>query len=309
MKRSSRNNRRRSNNSNGGNGIITGVLIGMILAVSALAVLMWYMSNQQTLFPQQQAKTNKTDEYQQRPQRPVTPPKTEIIRPQDNGVVPPLETAPVITTVESPTVTQPATTNTPNGEKIEQVEKVEKVEKNEKKEIVKKEEPKKVNDDVLGEFIRKKDQEKKQANQNDKDALGDFIAKIDQKKQPEKQSNTKQPTQTKKSQDDDELGNLIGHIEQKNKQTAKNTAQKSTFKPIVEGKSVIQAGSFATQEQAESQRAKLSMLGVSTHIETAVKDGKTYYRVRSSSIDTEQAYALKKRLAAQNTDSIVIPYR
>ena len=78
---------------------------------------------------------------------------------------------------------------------------------------------------------------------------------------------------------------------------------------MVEGKSVLQAGSFATQEQAESQRAKLSMMGIQTHIETAVKDGKTYYRVRSASIDTEQAYALKKRLADNQTDSIVIPYR
>ena len=57
-------------------------------------------------------------------------------------------------------------------------------------------------------------------------------------------------------------------MEQKNnKQPEKQTAQKSVFKPIVEGKSVVQAGSFATQEQAENQRAKLSMLGVSTHIE------------------------------------------
>lgn len=279
-----RSSRRRSSRGGGGNGIITGILIGMILAVGAVAVLMWYMNNKHNTLQQPQVERNDPNEYQ-RPQRPATPVTTEIIRPQDSGV-PPLQVEVVPETPATPENTVASTTET---------------DKTDKKEIAKKEESKKANDDVLGEFIRKKDQEKqvdKKPEKEKKDDLGNLIAKIDQDKQ------------AKKNQDDDDLGNLIGRIEQKNnKQPEKQTAQKSVFKPVVEGKSVVQAGSFATQEQAENQRAKLSMLGVSTHIETAVRDGKTYYRVRSGSIDTEQAYALKKRLAEQNTDSIVIPYR
>ncbi|MBR3481874.1 MAG: SPOR domain-containing protein [Neisseriaceae bacterium] len=278
-----RSSRRRSSRGGGGNGIITGILIGMILAVGAVAVLMWYMNNKHNTLQQPQVERNDPNEYQ-RPQRPATPVTTEIIRPQDSGT-PPLQAEIVPETPATPENTATSTAET---------------DKTDKKEIAKKEEPKKANDDVLGEFIRKKDQEQAQKppEKEKKDDLGNLIAKIDQDKQ------------AKKNQDDDDLGNLIGRMEQKNnKQPEKQTAQKSVFKPIVEGKSVVQAGSFATQEQAENQRAKLSMLGVSTHIETAVRDGKTYYRVRSASIDTEQAYALKKRLAEQNTDSIVIPYR
>ncbi|MBR5940115.1 MAG: SPOR domain-containing protein [Neisseriaceae bacterium] len=280
-----RSSRRRSSRGGGGNGIITGILIGMILAVGAVAVLMWYMNSQPNKLQQPQTQSQDPNEYQ-RPQRPATPVTTEIIRPQDAGV-PPLQTEVVQETPAVPETTVAEDTAA--------------TDKTEKKEIAKKEEPKKANDDVLGEFIRKKDQEqaKKQPEKEKQDDLGNLIAKIDQEKQAKK-----------KNQDDDDLGNLIGRIEQKNNnQQKQQTAQKSVFKPIVEGKSVVQAGSFATQEQAENQRAKLSMLGVSTHIETAVRDGKTYYRVRSGSIDTEQAFALKKRLAEQNTDSIVIPYR
>ena len=278
-----RSSRRRSSRGGGGNGIITGILIGMILAVGAVAVLMWYMNNKHNTLQQPQVERNDPNEYQ-RPQRPATPVTTEIIRPQDSGT-PPLQAEVMPETPATPENTATSTAET---------------DKTDKKEIAKKEEPKKANDDVLGEFIRKKDQEQAQKppEKEKKDDLGNLIAKIDQDKQ------------AKKNQDDDDLGNLIGRMEQKNnKQPEKQTAPKSVFKPIVEGKSVVQAGSFATQEQAENQRAKLSMLGVSTHIETAVRDGKTYYRVRSASIDTEQAYALKKRLAEQNTDSIVIPYR
>lgn len=278
-----RSSRRRSSRGGGGNGIITGILIGMIVAVGAVAVLMWYMNNKHNTLKQPQVERQDPNEYQ----RPVAQPKTEIIRPQDNGVagLPPIE-APA-----PPPVAETPATPEPTSEVAES-------KKEAPKEIAKKEPPKKANDDVLGEFIRQKNQEKAQAKDNKKDELGSLIAKIDQN------------NQAKKSQDDDDLGNLIGRIEQKNnKQPAKQTAQKSVFKPIVEGKSVLQAGSFDSQEKAESQRAKLSMMGISTHIETAVRDGKTYYRVRSSSIDTDQAYALKKRLADNHTDSIVIPYR
>ena len=279
-----RSNRRRSSRGGGGggNGIIGGIMIGMIVAMGAVAALMWYMNNQPNKFQQPQAEQRDPNDYQQA-QRP-TRPTTEIIRPQDNGVAPvSVETVP-----ETPSVPENTVVNTPETDKTE------------KKEIAKKEEPKKANDDVLGEFIRKKDQEKQaEKAKKDNDALSDLITQIDQK-------NNKQPEKTpvaKNNTDDDDLGNLIGRIDQK------KTPQKSVFKPVVEGKSVVQAGSFATREQAENQRAKLSMMGVTTHIETAVRDGKTYYRVRSGSIDTEQAYALKKRLADNQTDSIVIPYR
>lgn len=265
--------RRRSSNG-GGNGIITGILIGMIVAVGAVAVLMWYMNNNQKSFKQPQAERHDPNEYQ-RPQRTSLPPQTEIIRPQDSGVtdLPPIEPPAPPPVAETPSA--PETT-------VEVAE----TKKEPPKEIAKKETPKKANDDVLGEFIRKKDKEKTQVAQKPKSD----------------------------SQNDDVLGNLISEIDTKNRQpekksTAATQPAKSVFKPIVEGKSVLQAGSFDSQEKAESQRAKLSMMGISTHIETAVRDGKTYYRVRSGSIDTDQAYALKKRLADNHTDSIVIPYR
>lgn len=275
MKRSRRNNRNNRRGGGSGSGIFGGILIGMIIAVAAVAALMWYINNQQAKF-QPQAKKN--DSEYQRPQRPTTPPATEIIRPQDSGVatLPPTET---------PTNTStPVTPVAPVSAPVSTTE----LDKNPSKEVAKKEEPKKDNDDALGDFIRQKDKEK---------------AQLAQKK-------------AEQQQNDDILGNLISDIDRKNnnrqpentQKTAK-APQKSVFKPLVEGKSVLQAGSFATQEQAESQRAKLSMMGIQTHIETAVKDGKTYYRVRSGSIDTEQAYALKKRLADNQTDSIVIPYR
>ena len=118
-----RSSRRRSSRGGGGNGIITGILIGMILAVGAVAVLMWYMNSQPNKLQQPQTQSQDPNEYQ-RPQRPATPVTTEIIRPQDAGV-PPLQTEVVQETPAVPETTVAEDTAT--------------TDKTEKKEIAKKE--------------------------------------------------------------------------------------------------------------------------------------------------------------------------
>lgn len=55
------------------------------------------------------------------------------------------------------------------------------------------------------------------------------------------------------------------------------------------GNVVLQAGSFNSRDYAESQRAKLAMLGVRSHITEANVNGKIVYRVQTPKMSGEQA--------------------
>lgn len=108
----------------------------------------------------------------------------------------------------------------------------------------------------------------------------------------EPQQPKQQPTQTAKTQKQPkptpeqilENGNIEKAREAaKREQATQNSGSKKG------GNVVLQAGSFNSRDYAESQRAKLAMLGVQAHISEAKVNGKTVYRVQTPKLSAERA--------------------
>ncbi len=69
----------------------------------------------------------------------------------------------------------------------------------------------------------------------------------------------------------------------------------------------VQAGAFRTQEDAQSQRAKLSLAGIETKVSEREQAGRTVYRVRTGPFDTrEGADKSKARLDALNIETALV---
>ena len=69
----------------------------------------------------------------------------------------------------------------------------------------------------------------------------------------------------------------------------------------------LQAGAFAAEADAQSQRARLVLLGVDTQVVAAEQNGKTVYRVRTAPLDQRfQAEALQDQLKAAGVESSVV---
>lgn len=74
------------------------------------------------------------------------------------------------------------------------------------------------------------------------------------------------------------------------------------------GRYVIQAGSFRRQGDAESQKAKLALLGIESHVESVTIDHRdTVYRVRIGPIeDPELVQRTMQRLNANGVDNLLM---
>jgi len=72
----------------------------------------------------------------------------------------------------------------------------------------------------------------------------------------------------------------------------------------------VQAGAFTDMNEAESQRAKLAIMGVDVRVTGTEKDGITYYRVRSGPYrDRTSALAVSKRLTAMDITNGLVASR
>ena len=72
----------------------------------------------------------------------------------------------------------------------------------------------------------------------------------------------------------------------------------------------VQAGAFATVDEAESQRARLAIMGVDVRVSTTVLDGKTLHRVRSGPYrDRDDANGVRKRLKQAGVTSSLVAIR
>lgn len=96
----------------------------------------------------------------------------------------------------------------------------------------------------------------------------------------------------------DELANIIENINKKDNKEVKETKTNKS--------GVLQIGSFFTPEQAEAQRAKLSMIGVESRIVQAQVNGRNVYRVRSGSLNQSQMQSVQQRLSENNIESIIV---
>jgi cell division protein FtsN len=69
----------------------------------------------------------------------------------------------------------------------------------------------------------------------------------------------------------------------------------------------VQVGAFRTPEDAESQRAKLSLSGVETKVSEREQSGRTVFRVRSGPFDKrEDADKVKERLDAIGMEAALV---
>jgi cell division protein FtsN len=69
----------------------------------------------------------------------------------------------------------------------------------------------------------------------------------------------------------------------------------------------VQAGAFRTPEDAESQRAKLAMLGLSADVTEREQSGRTVYRVRLGPFSQKaQAEAMRDQLATRGVEAAVV---
>lgn len=109
---------------------------------------------------------------------------------------------------------------------------------------------------------------------------------------PEPKPKRETPATTKKADPKPTPEQILesGNIE-KAREVAKREANQGK-----KGNVVLQAGSFNSRDYAESQRAKLAILGVQAHVSEANVNGKTVYRVQTPKLSGEQATNAKKVL-------------
>ena len=69
----------------------------------------------------------------------------------------------------------------------------------------------------------------------------------------------------------------------------------------------VQAGAFAAESDAQTQRARLVLLGVEAQVVAADQNGKTVFRVRTAPLDQRfQAEALQDQLKAAGVESSLV---
>ena len=104
-------------------------------------------------------------------------------------------------------------------------------------------------------------------------------------------------TPTGKSPSGDPLGDML---KQKNDPKSSN----STNEPFMY---FVQAGAFRTPEDAEAQRARLSLIGVEAKVTEREQSGRTVYRVRSGPFNKEEdADRMKDKISATGADVALV---
>jgi len=98
----------------------------------------------------------------------------------------------------------------------------------------------------------------------------------------------------------DPLGDLV---------KAKSAAKAAVSGPVAADPFVyfVQVGAFRTQEDAESQRAKLSLAGLETKVSEREQAGRTVYRVRMGPYERrDDAEAAKAKLEATGLEAAMV---
>ena len=71
------------------------------------------------------------------------------------------------------------------------------------------------------------------------------------------------------------------------------------------GRYIVQMGSYNNPEAADTQRAKLAMLGVNARVSSSKRsDGQTVYRIQSGRLSRAEAQALSERLRGNGIDTL-----
>ena len=90
-----------------------------------------------------------------------------------------------------------------------------------------------------------------------------------------------------------------------NNAASKQSAEKAETAANSGKKAFLQLGSYADRSSADSQRAKLAILGVSSKVVESQNGDKTIYRVQSNTMPQEAAVKLQKNLQGHNINSLI----
>ena len=105
------------------------------------------------------------------------------------------------------------------------------------------------------------------------------------------------PGTTPKPSSNDPLGDML---KQKNDPKSSNAASE----PFMY---FVQAGAYRTPEDAEAQRARLSLIGVEAKVTEREQSGRTVYRVRSGPFNKEEdADRMKDKISATGADAALV---
>lgn len=94
-----------------------------------------------------------------------------------------------------------------------------------------------------------------------------------------------------------------GSIEKAREQVKKDTVEQAKSAKKI----TLQAGSYTNEDAANTQRARLIMMGIDAKIETAQVGGRTVYRVKTNAVAENQAAKVKSQLKNNGIDFIAIP--
>lgn len=88
--------------------------------------------------------------------------------------------------------------------------------------------------------------------------------------------------------------------------TAEQRAQRNTEAHSgSNGRYIVQMGSYNNPQAADTQRAKLAMLGVNARVTSSKRsDGQTVYRIQSGRLSRAEAQALSERLRGNGIDTL-----
>jgi cell division protein FtsN len=84
---------------------------------------------------------------------------------------------------------------------------------------------------------------------------------------------------------------------------APSAANPAAAKPL-ERSFWIQAGSFATEAEANRRKAEIAMQGFASDVRTATVNGKQYYRIQIGPVAESQLVSVRKRLTEARIDTL-----
>lgn len=247
---------------------LNGILIGLVLGAIIIAILLWFLNKQK--MPTE-------------PPQSSQPIETEIIVP-NKAVLP-----------DSSTVLQTDETDGSSGVvddlDTDVDEKDASDDEHNKQEIVKPSTSTPAN-------VSKLNQDKRPVEKQTPSKDAQTVKKDSNKPSKSEQTTSPKPTAEQ----------ILEHGSvEKARAAAKQTESVAKKEATTAGRQVrLQAGSFATAEQAESQRAKLALLGITAKVESAQVNGKTVHRVRTASLSQDKAAQVRKQLSNNGIDSIAV---
>ncbi len=160
----------------------------------------------------------------------------------------------------------------------------------------------------------------KQARQKQEAIQKEREAEAQKKAQLKKEQAAEQQKKTESAKPTPEQILNHGNLEKAQKEatesakTKKETSKKETSKKetskkeaaekqTASSRSIVQMGSYNNEKAADTQRAKLAMIGVSANVVEATANGQTVYRVQSARLSADAAEDMRKTLQQNGVNS------